>query len=41
MRPLVRRQWLWMIGLYLASIAAMGAVALAMRLLMRAAGLTA
>jgi hypothetical protein len=34
------RQWLWMIALYLAGIAAVGAVALAMRLLMQAAGLT-
>ncbi len=33
------RQWLWMIVLYVAGIAAMGAVALAMRLLMQAAGL--
>lgn len=34
------RRLLWMIGLYLAGVAAMGAVALAMRLLMQAAGLT-
>jgi hypothetical protein len=35
------RQLLWMVGLYLAGVAAVGAVALAMRLLMYAAGLTA
>lgn len=34
------KQLLWMIGLYVASVAALGVFALAMRLLMHAAGLT-
>ncbi|HET6605996.1 MAG TPA: DUF2474 family protein [Rhodopila sp.] len=35
------RRLLWMVGLYLAGIAAVGAVALVLRLLMTAAGMTA
>ena len=34
------RRLLWMIGIYAASVLALGAAALAMRLLMQAAGLT-
>ncbi len=34
------RRLLWMAGIYAASVLALGAVALAMRLLMAAAGLT-
>ncbi len=33
------RRFLWMVGIYAASVLALGVIALAMRLLMQAAGL--